>query len=455
MKSKHIIIPVIILLISLIIVSNQVIWIHNMYNLHKKELIDYANQVTEKAVLMEISERCEKMGGFSVYSANLKIPKDTSQFFTKKVKAADTTYVLRINKNETYINEKIIQFLIKNDMPVNLIVLDSLFRADLKTRYKIQNSYFDYIDLETNQILKSNKPDTALSDYLATDTIILDIQKSIAVIGYIETPNDVILSKMLFQLALTVLLILCSIGGLFYVSQSFVSQWKLEKLRQSSINAMTHEFKRPISAAVAMVSLIPFYIKKMNWQKVSDYAENTLTELNKLTAYTERIQHISNNDNGAIVLNKVSLELIPFFEELKSRFSSTSKDNREVLIDINIESTKKYIVVDLLHFSNVMDNLIENAIKYSVDNLHLKVIVSDIEKGLEIIVQDNGLGISEKELPRIFDKFYRSNRIETINTVGFGLGLTYVKSILDAHNATISVQSKLNIGSVFTITINN
>ena len=125
------------------------------------------------------------------------------------------------------------------------------------------------------------------------------------------------------------------------------------------------------------------------------------------------------------------------------------------MIDINIESAKKYIVVDLLHFSNVMDNLIENAIKYSVDNLHLKVIVSDIEKGLEIIVQDNGLGISEKELPRIFDKFYRSNRIETINTVGFGLGLTYVKSILDAHNATIRVQSKLNVGSVFTININD
>ncbi len=86
-------------------------------------------------------------------------------------------------------------------------------------------------------------------------------------------------------------------------------------------------------------------LKKMNWQKVSDYAENTLTELNKLIAYTKRIEHISNNDNGAIVLNKLSLDLIPFFEVLKSRFCSSLKDDRDVLIDINIESAKKYIVI--------------------------------------------------------------------------------------------------------------
>ena len=452
MKSKHIIIPIVIVLISILITANQVIWIRNMYNLHKQELIDYANQVAELIIHKEITERCEKMGGFSVYSASINIPKDTSRFFTKKVMAEDTTYILRINKNETYINEKIIQFLIKNDMSVNLNVLDSLFRMNLKSRYAVKNSYFDYIDLETKKTLKSSKPDSVYTDYLSTDTIALDIQKSIAVVGYVETPNDMILQKMLFQLALTVLLIICSIIGLFYVSRSFVSQWKLEKLRQSSINAMTHEFKRPISGAMAMVSLIPFYIKKQDMQKVSEYAGNTLTELNKLTAYTERIQQISNNERGNIALNRVGIELVPFFEDIMARYSSTSNEARNISVDLRLNTAKKQLNADLLHFSNVMDNLIENAIKYTEGSVAINVAVSDIDKGLEINVQDNGLGISDKELPFIFDKFFRSNRKENKNKVGFGLGLTYVKSIVEAHGGSITAQSKLIEGSIFTIT---
>jgi two-component system, OmpR family, phosphate regulon sensor histidine kinase PhoR len=452
MKSKHIIIPVVILLISLLIAANQAIWIRNMYDMHLQELRDYANQVAEKAVLMEISERSEKMGGFSVYATNIRNPSDTGRFFTKKLRTADSTYYLKIDKHDPYIMDKVTQFVIKNDMPVNLNVLDSLFRMNLKSRYAIKNSYFDYIDLEKHITLKSSKPVTADNNYLSTDTITLDIQKSIAVVGYVESPNNTILQKMLFQLALTVLLIICSIVGLFYVSRSFVSQWKLEKLRQSSINAMTHEFKRPISGAVAMVSLIPFYIKNKDWQKVSDYAGNTLTELNKLTAYTERIQQISNNDKGNIVLNRVAIELVPFFEGLKARYSSTSNEARNISVDIRINTAKKQLNADLLHFSNVMDNLIENAIKYTEGNVAITVETADSGKGLEISIQDNGIGISDKELPLIFDKFYRSNRKETKNKFGFGLGLTYVKSIVEAHGGFITVQSKLNEGSVFTIT---
>jgi len=422
-----------------------------MYGLHKQELIDYANQVAELAILKEVTERCEKMGGFSSYSTNLNIPKDTSRFFIKKVLAADTTYILRIDKNETYINEKIIQFLIKNDMPVNLNVLDSLFRMKLNSRYAIKYSYFDYIDLETKQTLKSSKPDSVSTEYLSTDTITLDIQKSIAVVGYVETPNDTILQKMLFQLALTILLIICSIIGMFYVSKSFVSQWKLEKLRQSSINAMTHEFKRPISGATAMVSLIPFYIKKQDWQKVSDYAGNTMTELNKLTTYTERIQQISNNEKGSTILNKESIQLIPFFDSIKMRYGTKQDTGQKVVIDSSINTTQKQLYVDKLHFSNVLDNLVENAIKYTNGDVRLSIRVSDIGEKLRISISDKGIGISAKELPLIFDKFYRVDSKETKTKVGFGLGLTYVKSIVEAHGGTISVESKLNEGSTFTI----
>jgi signal transduction histidine kinase len=454
MKSKPFYIQVLITLVIIFIAANQALWVFNMYDLHKRELLELANQSAQKAILMEISERTEIIGGCRVFNTNIYNPNDTSRFITKKVKTEDSTYIFRIDKHDPYVNQKIVQFVLKKDLPINLNTLDSLFNKELLGKYKIENTYFDYLDLKTEQLIKSNKPEQFSLNYLATDTIPLDIISTVGVIGYIEIPDVAILRKMMFQLVLSVLLILIGIAGMVYLSRSFVIQWRIEKLRQQSINAMTHEFKRPISGAVAMVSLIPFYIDKQDWKKVTDYANNTLTELSKLTAYTERIQQISNNEKGNISLNKVAIDIVPFFELLKERYTSKAIDQKNVSVFTTINTIKKLLNADLLHFSNVMDNLIENAIKYSNGNVTINVMVADNAKGLEIRVKDNGLGISPYDLQFIFDRFYRSNRKEMKNRFGFGLGLTYAKSIIDAHGGNITVQSKLNEGSEFIIQLN-
>ena len=107
--------------------------------------------------------------------------------------------------------------------------------------------------------------------------------------------------------------------------------------------------------------------------------------------------------------------------------------------------------VDVLHFSNVLDNLVENAIKYSNSEVNININVVDSNGGIKISVKDDGLGISAFDLKFIFDRFYRSNRKELKSKTGFGLGLTYVKSIVEAHRGSISATSKLNEGSEFVI----
>ncbi len=282
-------------LVIAFIAANQALWVFNMYHLHKRELLELVNQAAHKAVLMEISERTEIMGGYRVFNTNISDPNDTTRFITKKVRTEDSTYVFKIDKQDPYINQKIVQFAIKDELPVNINVLDSLFRNSLSGKYKIENTYFEYVDLQTKSIINSNKPGDFLLNYLATDTIPLDIINSIGVIGYVEAPDVAILRKMMYQLSLSVLLILIGVGGMVYLGRSFVVQWRTEKLRQQSVNAMTHEFKRPISGAVAMVATIPFYLEKHMFDKVNEYAGKTMNELNKLTAYTQRIQQISNN----------------------------------------------------------------------------------------------------------------------------------------------------------------
>ena len=123
-------------------------------------------------------------------------------------------------------------------------------------------------------------------------------------------------------------------------------------------------------------------------------------------------------------------------------------------VNLRFNTLKTAFQADLLHFSNVMDNLIENAIKYnSNSSVKIDIEVSDTSAGLKISVRDNGIGISSMDQKLIFDKFYRVKRNETKNKVGFGLGLTYVKSILEAHGDDIIVNSKLNEGSEFIITL--
>lgn len=450
MKLKPIYIQTLIIVVVILLATNQAVWIANMYNLHKHELIDLANTSTEKAIYMEFAERSEIMGGYKVYTTNISNPNDTSRFFTKEVRTEDSTYVFTIDKYDPNTMNKIIQFVLQKDRPINLDKLNSLFFQKLSSRYPIQNTYFDYLNLQTGQLINTNRPEHFSSNFVTTDTIPLDIISSIGIVGYIEVPDWVILRKMSYQLALSVLLILIGAGGMVYLGRSFVVQWRLEKHRQASINAMTHEFKRPISGAMAMVAVIPFYLEKNDLTKVSDYASNTLVELNKLTAYTERIQQISNNKKGSVALNKEQIEIRPFFESVLQRYAQDN-DEKRVVINLVINTEKTFIMVDLLHFSNVIDNLVENAIKYSDNEVSINISVTDLQNELQIVVEDNGMGISAYDLKFIFDRFYRSNRKEMKNKVGFGLGLTYVKSIVEDHGGTIIAESKLNEGSKFTL----
>ena len=451
MKNKHFVILFVIALLMIMLIGIQLIWVLNMYQLHKQELKDYASQTAEVAVLREIAERTEEIGGYSVYSSNLNSLGDTARFLKKKVTTEDSTYTFTIDKNDVHTMDKIIQFVLKSFKPVNLNTLDSLFCSELSQRYKIGETYFDYIDLEKGgTLIQSNKPkDVRMADYLATDTIPLDIIKTVGVIGYVQTPDDVILRQMAFQLLLSAGLILLCMGGLFYVGKSFAIQWKTEKLRQSSVNAMTHEFKRPISGAVAMVSIIPFYVDKNNLTKVKEFAGKTMIELNKLTAYTKRIQQISNNEKGNVTPDKVWVEIIPFITSVIEKYQSD--ESKELTIVTNISTVKKSMEVDVLHFSNVLDNLVENAIKYSGASVAITLEVYDVDGGLGISVADNGAGIPSGEIKYIFDKFYRGRSTLAQSKAGFGLGLTYVKSIVESHGGTIAVESEQHKGSRFII----
>jgi len=159
---------------------------------------------------------------------------------------------------------------------------------------------------------------------------------------------------------------------------------------------------------------------------------------------------IFEKDKSILKLNEISINSL--IKDIISNFSLkvTSKGGK---ITSNLRATNDMALIDEVHFTNVIFNLMDNALKYSDKSLLLTIETWNEKENLFISIEDNGIGISKDDLKRIFEKFYRVSTGNLHNVKGFGLGLAYVKKIVSEHKGSIKVESEINIGTKFTITI--
>jgi two-component system, OmpR family, phosphate regulon sensor histidine kinase PhoR len=151
-------------------------------------------------------------------------------------------------------------------------------------------------------------------------------------------------------------------------------------------------------------------------------------------------------------LNLVDLDIHSVISNAVENFDLQLK-SREGIIKKDFQAKNPHTMVDEIHFLNSISNLIDNGIKYSKDKPEITITTKNTKKGIIITIEDNGIGISRKDLKRIYDKFFRVHSGNVHDVKGFGLGLTYVKKIIEEHNGTIIAESQINKGTKFTLFI--
>lgn len=229
-----------------------------------------------------------------------------------------------------------------------------------------------------------------------------------------------------------------------------LKQRRLSEVQRDFINNMTHELKTPISTIAISSEVLKSPDIIHNPERLHNYASLIQSENQRLRQQVERVLQMAQLDDQAMKLNEESVHLNQLIEETSKNHSLTLQ-LQPGTVRLSLEASSDMMSVDKLHFSNVILNLLDNAIKYNQSVPEITISTNDTNRGLEIRVSDNGIGISKEHQEMIFHKFFRVPTGNIHNVKGFGLGLNYVKLIIEKHGGKIRLESEPGKGSTFII----
>ena len=260
-----------------------------------------------------------------------------------------------------------------------------------------------------------------------------------------------LLHGMAYTLAGSVLLSLLLVFCLTYQIQTIRKQRRVEELRREFVDTMIHELKRPISTLKMCVSFMGNERMMQDAESKQRILSSSHHELDNLTSYFSKLRDITLSDATEIPLVKSDFSLRELIEECRDKQNIPA--GKDVKMEIVGDSNLK-IRADRMHLANIVCNLLENAVKYSVEAVTIRIDYRMCEDGmLQITVADNGFGIVKADQRYVFDKFYRSETVKDKSIPGIGLGLSYVKLLVEAHGGTITFESTEGQGTTFTIII--
>ncbi|THH35519.1 sensor histidine kinase [Neolewinella litorea] len=269
--------------------------------------------------------------------------------------------------------------------------------------------------------------------------------------AYSPDKNSVIYSSLYGNFAVSLLFVLIILGCFIYTIYVILMQKKVSEMKTDFINNMTHEFKTPIATiSLATDSIVSPRISG-DPTKVQRFARIIKQENKRMNDQVEKVLQMAKLDKSRLNLNLTAVDLNEVVQSAVE-YICLQVEPRGGTVTTDLRADPSVVEGDLTHLSSLINNLLDNANKYSPDAPRITVTTTNVARGVQVTVADQGLGMTREARKNIFDRFYRVHTGDRHDVKGFGLGLSYVKTITEVHGGSIEVKSELGKGSSFIVT---
>lgn len=354
-----------------------------------------------------------------------------------------------LSENSSYSNQMVdamsrqFHAIMDKYIPYDMEVMDSVLYNQLSNRF----IYPDFLCVEvvnSNDSVICGNPKFNGESGLDSFSFNINPDEGIYYKAYMTPLTRHILSQM-FGIIITVFLLMVAFSLAFWYLFRTVSRLRtIEEMKDDFVSNMTHELKTPIAIAYSANDALLNYDTTNDPDKKTKYLTIANKQLKRLGELVENILAMSMERRKTMKLRPEDIQLREFVEEIAA--AQRMRGDKDITINVNIPENTT-IEADRAHLANVLNNLIDNAIKYSRDSVEITVTGDSHD----LSVRDNGIGIPSKSIPYLFNKFYRVPHGNRQDVRGYGIGLYYVKSILDKMGWDIEAKSTEGEGSVFTI----
>jgi two-component system phosphate regulon sensor histidine kinase PhoR len=415
---KNSTIRLIVILATLCIVGitiTQIYWVRRAFDLKEGEF----NRTVSTAL-------------YNVAQQIFEINKTPSPAANPVKQLSTNYYVVMVNSE---LDAGLLEYLLRTEFEKRNIVADFEYGVfDCTSQCMI---YGDYVPLKT-----------------AKDKITNKVLPQWANQGYhfgVQFPNreaHIINQMGIWSFSSAVLLLVIVFFG--YTLFAILKQKRLSEIQKDFINNMTHEFKTPISTIAVSTEVLkdPGIVHQP--ERLLNYAAIIEKENTRLKQQVERVLQMARLDKEDLGLKKESVDIHQLLNDA-IRNTSIALQEKHGQVDVEPMAERHEMQADKLHLTNVFNNLLDNAIKYCKGNPAITIRTLNRDRNLTVEVEDNGIGINSEDQKRVFQKFYRVPTGNVHDVKGFGLGLSYVKTIVEAHGGYITLQSEFGRGSVFRV----
>ncbi|MCY7349864.1 MAG: two-component sensor histidine kinase [Cytophagaceae bacterium] len=335
-------------------------------------------------------------------------------------------------------------------------MLDSLLKDEVRGRgIAIPFEYGVQTAEHKNQLLFSSSPgyrdDRLLSEGYRANLFPNDLFSSGNFL-YVFFPDQrgYIVRQLWVTFASALVLMLIVVACFYVAVRTIIEQKKVADIKNDFINNMTHEFKTPVSTISLAVQVLQDKEVAANSSMLNRYLGIIQDENRRLGQQVEKVLQAALLDRGEVKLKRTSIDVNEVIERVALNLSPQI-EARQGTLDLELHAENPVLQADEVHLTNLIFNLLDNANKYSPAVPEITIRTADAEGGLRIQISDRGAGMAREQISRIFEKFYRVPTGNLHDVKGFGLGLSYVKTMVEAHQGRIEVESQPGAGSTFTI----